>query len=183
MLFEQGRYYAVPGNMGTGQSSKGTPYFWVEFNPSHRSVDGSWQPTDSGENRTLYFYLSDAAFAFSQAKLDRLGFNGDFERPVLGTEQAKGFEVDCVHEVYDGSTREKWDLPGTGVNHEPTTPDVIRRLNAMYRQAKGPNGGAKRPAGKPTPAKPAAPALQQTEAEKTLGLQPAERIGPDGIPF
>jgi hypothetical protein len=81
--------------------------------------------------RPLKFYLSDKAYRASFDRLQSLGFNGDFENPAIGGENANGFEVDCKNDEYG----DKWQLPNP--NAVPASPDAIRRLNALYRQTKG----------------------------------------------
>jgi hypothetical protein len=141
--FEAGRYYCqvIDGQYGVTvqNNEKKTPLFYVDFQPTHRSAIGTdgqpaWVETGTADTRTLRLYLSDGAMGYSLEKLQRLGFNGDFQAPALNG-VADGVELECKHESYNGKTQERWDLPAVGFVREAPTVDLIRRLNAQYKQA------------------------------------------------
>lgn len=152
-MFAPGTYWLDHVTCGVGESDKGTPYFWIEGDVA-QTADG--QQVLHPERRTIFAYLSDAARGYTMNKLERLGFNGDFENPALSVIEADGgIWAECRHEVYEGSPREKWELPGGSIRHAALDADMIRKLNAIWRSRhQQPAAPARPAASKPPAAKP-----------------------------
>jgi hypothetical protein len=165
-MFVPGRYWMASPAVGTAVSSKNKPYIFIEGDITHQrsgtDENGQplWEQVVAPQKRTVFLYLSDAAFNYTADKLDALGWNGDFKAPALSPENSGGIEAECVHEPYakDGESpqlREKWNLPGGGgIDHKAADADVIRKLNAMWKQRKSSSprparGPAAVPAGGP----------------------------------
>lgn len=125
----------------------------------------------SGDTRTVYLYLSDKAWSYSVAKLQTLGFNGDWDEPAFSkTEDVPLF---CKHEEYDGQLREKWDIGRAGPYGKPASEKLKNMLASKWRAEVGP---APAPTTK-APAKP--PARASTPSTKQSG--PPQRAKAPGI--
>jgi hypothetical protein len=147
-------YFAKPIGCSVEESGDNkTPTFVVDLAITHEAKGGEWAPIGE-EKRTLYLYLSDAAWPYAAKDLERLGFNGDFERPAIS--KIEGFEVKCVQEMYQGKTKEKWSLAREGEREKkPASKDALRLLAAKWKNA----APAPRPSSAPPkPALPPAPA-------------------------
>lgn len=145
--------------VGVGQSEKQTPYIYIEGDITHvqsgTTPEGEivWDNTGRVERRTVFLYLSDAAFQYSADKLDALGWNGDFQNPVLANDAAQGIHVECTQETYEGKLRDRFNLPGKGIDHKPVDANTLRKINAMYRQRKvAAKAPPKKPSTQPVPA-------------------------------
>jgi hypothetical protein len=162
--YEPGTYWMERPVVGTAESKeKKTPYIYIEGNVTHKANGEQSTPVVTVERRTVFMYLSDGAWPYTVEKIEGLGFNGDFNMPKLAAvEQDGGLWVTCKHETYQGKTKERWDLPGKGMEHTAPEADTIRKINAMYKMAKG------KPSSKPAPPKP---------PEKPTGTDA------DGVPF
>ncbi len=168
----------IDPTIGTAESNneKKTPYIFLEGDITHirtgTEADGSaiFEPVPKPERRTVFMYLSEAAFAFTADKLDALGWNGDFRNPELSDENKAGIWVECGHETYKNQPKERWNLPGGGgIEHTPVAADAIRKINAMYNARKKAAGGSAagpKKSATPPSAEPAGAAM-----------------GKDGIPF
>lgn len=99
--------------------------------------------------RTVFLYLSDNAWPYTEEKLRRLGFNGNFEAPEFTATEC---ELACKHEEYEGKMKEKWDVAG-GFKAEPAPPDVAKQFGAKWRASTG--APPAKPAGKPSAPPPA----------------------------
>lgn len=124
--------------------------------------------------RTVFLYLSDNAWPYTEEKLRRLGFNGNFETPEFTTTEC---ELVCKHEEYEGKMKEKWDVAG-GFKPEPAPPDVAKQFGAKWRATVGAPPG--KPAGKPSaPPPPAAQPSAPPPAAKSPPPPAAKPYGKD----
>ena len=112
--------------------------------------------------RNVFLYLSDGAYPYSEEKLRRLGFNGNFEAPEFTASEC---ELECKHEEYQGKMKEKWDIAG-GFKAEPAPPDVAKQFAAKWRASNG--AAPTKPAGKPP-----APAPRSAPPPAAKGPPPA----------
>lgn len=148
-------YYAGKLISATFEAPEGkSPRMSLVFEIGGRDEEGNY--VQGQQRRIVYLYMSDKAFQYSEEKLRRLGFNGNFEAPEFTS--ADNVELNCKHEekVKDGKptgqTVEKWDIAG-GFKPQPAPPDVAKQFGAKWRATVG--GPPAKPAGKP-PAPPAA---------------------------
>lgn len=128
----------------TTSKQKQTPCLALQFNVPI--------PDEGDIERTVYLYVSDSAIQYTDEKLERLGFNGNFEAPEFSN--AGDVELSRKFEVYEGKDQERWDIArggGGGFEHPAGPADVARRLSQRWRAMHG-----TKPAS--APAKPAAPA-------------------------
>lgn len=137
----------------TESGAKKTPTLALTFDVTHFAEGADWVEVPVTE-RTVFMYLSDAAWPYTSEKLQKLGFNGDFDNPTISQQQVS---LELTHESYNGQTKERWSIAGGGsFEAEPAGNDVTRRLNALW---KNDNGGPKaKPAGRQAapPKKPSA---------------------------
>lgn len=173
----EGNYWGVLVSGVTCLSqSKKSPQIMVTFSITHADDgNGGWtqiQPTE----RNIYLSLTDAARPYSEDKLEALGFNGDFANPGFSQDATtKGVGLLCKREIYNGKDREKWDLASWGVKETELAPsDIVRMLNAQWRQRKQQAAPAGKP-GVPTSPPAAAPRAAQSA--------PANTPSGDDIPF
>ena len=145
-LDNPGVYAGTCDSIGLDSSKNGTPLFDVVFNVTHVSANGEWQQVPSAMQRHVRIYLSEKAYDSSVAKLTRLGFNGDFDHPVITGESVV---LDCYHEEYNNKTQAKWELQYEGRERKAPPADVVRKLAARYKTASTLNPAA--PTAPPTP--------------------------------
>ncbi len=134
-MLNPGMYYAKAIQWGTAKSEKGSEYIFIEWDVTHRADGESWSDLPTPERRTMFLYLTENAWPITKDKLSALGFNGDFGDGMDFSAEAKdGFQVECRHETYNGKTRDKWDIPGKGIQHRAADNATVRKLNAMWKQ-------------------------------------------------
>lgn len=166
----KGTYYGTPTKGVTGAASTGTPQMVVTFNVTHiADSEGGWQEIQP-ITATVYLFLSDGAWEYSEKKLKAMNFNGNFDSPEFACD---GIELVCDHETYNNKTREKWDIAG-GSEVKKADANQIRTLSAKWKQSAKPSSAPK------PPGKPAAPPAAKKPAMANAGAAP---IDPDEIPF
>lgn len=144
-MLDAGNYLGYIDTAVTTESGKNkTPALAITFTVAHRAVNGEWEPLVADQKATVYLFLSEAAWAYTEDKLKKLGFNGDFDAPQWGEDTiANGVALVCKHEEYEGKTRDKWELAiGGGVAKAET--NTIAKLTQRWK-----NNNATRPAGRP----------------------------------
>ena len=153
MQYEPGNYFGQLKKWGLCEEQGKAPFVWLDFAISHFGRGGEWEVCADGV-RTVFLYVSDAAWPYTEEKLTRLGFNGNFGAGMDFSDAAKsdGVQLICKHELYQNKPREKWDLfrEGGGMEHTEATPDTVRRLNAKWKLHTSP-----KPGDKPRPPVPA----------------------------
>ena len=106
-MLHEGKYWGSILASGMGESNNATPYLYIEFDVTHEAgPDGQYIELDHRTQRTVYFYLSDAARDYSLDKLDRLRDNINFKeyRGEIDLERANvtrdDGELDDAMELY-----------------------------------------------------------------------------------
>lgn len=185
-MLSEGLYFGKRTRHGHGKANTGTPYIFVEFELCNIAVNGAWSPMPAPQKRTVTMYLTPSARETTIAKLDSLGFNGNFKAPEFAAETAtEGVELRCRHEPYTNpetgltKTNEKWELENWGgggsLEHKPIEDESILDVwTAQYAQAKG--GGATSTA---PPMQPAAPAGARPGSAPAAGTTPAAGTNPN----
>ncbi|MEM9066270.1 MAG: hypothetical protein AAGB51_12360 [Planctomycetota bacterium] len=131
-MIEAGYYSAAVTGIEFGEASTGTEGIGVQFELLNNGER-------TGASRKAFLWLSPNAKQYTIDKLKRIGFNGDIDNPAWSDEP---IEVECRHEVYDGTDREKWDIAGGG-GVQPLTDDKRRRLKSSLRAEFGTSPAAK----------------------------------------
>ncbi len=161
IVYQPGMYFFEEPTIGTGESAKKkTPYIWIAGTVTHQQTPDGPVQTQTRQDRTIFCYISEAAFDMSAERLDAVGFNGDFVKPALTGAAAKGIWVECTHETYNDERRERWLLPGGGMTHVEPPADALRAAASRWQNYQ------RNKAVPPQPA-PAAPAAQQAQAPPT----------------
>lgn len=144
----------------------------IVYEITHVSEGSDWAEIPPIE-RTVFLYLSEKAWERSKADLERLGFNGDFDKPDF-TE--KRVDLEAYNDTYNGQTKLKWRLAGGGGSFqaEPADATVTRRLNAMWKQDK--------PKAKPT-GRPATPPKKPSVKENAAAMAAQAPADGDSVPF
>jgi hypothetical protein len=170
-MLQEGYYTAqiLPGAT-FGQSKTGTEQMVIPIRITH---DSDGQELAVPAERNVYLYCSENAWPNTRDKLQRLGFNGDFENPGFTEVQA---QVGCKIETYDGKDREKWDFTKGGATSKPVDRSVAKKFAAKYRTEVGkPAASAPRPALQAPPASSAATATAAPPAGKSFSVKPPAR--------
>jgi hypothetical protein len=160
-MLPDGVYYGTISGAQVGKSAKKqTPQIVITFRITHQA--DSSKPEGSvaiaPATASVYVYLSEGAWLYSEKKLEALGFNFDWTNPAF-TE--KGSWLTLKHELYEGKQQERWELPGDGGGAgEALTADEIRTLTARRQK--------KQPTTRPRPTPPA-----QQEAAQPAAAAPA----------
>lgn len=149
-----------------GLHSKGNPCFTLTFELLHMANGGAWQdvplsPTNERPHATVTLWLSDAAWDHSMRKLQKIGFNGDFDTSAFDPKFVTdgGVILELKHEQYEGKLKEVWEFEFDGRIKEAPS-DLKAKLAARWRQSNAtPPATTGKPAPPPAPptAAPAAP--------------------------
>lgn len=128
--------------------AKKTPCLAVEFEVTHGTMGDDWQSLPRPAKRTVKMFLSDAAWPYSEKKLAKLGFNGDFVYPAFDVENQEGFELICCHDTRDDKTYEKWELAEFQSGSDDVAPpeNTLRRLSARWKTGQA---ASTKPKGRP----------------------------------
>lgn len=159
-----GLYHSTLKKGVTSKAKSGNPQMCLTFEVTHSWNGEGWDDMMRPIERSVFLSLTDAAWPYSEEKLTRLGFNGNFESPDFTETEA---DLECKIESYQGKDKEKWDLAGGGsFEPEPAPKDVTRTLSAKWK-AKGKPVTSPPPAGRPkAPARP--PAAKPKLPEENL---------------
>ena len=166
-MLDQGFYAGIKKSIGMDTSKSGTALIDIVFTVTLHSVGGKWVPIDPVEKH-VRIYLSEAAWASSQQKLDHIGFNGDFTTPDITSEWVN---LECQHQMYENKKQEKIELSGWGTQRERVVPnnDALRKLTARYQSD---SANSKQPETKP-PETPTS-TLPPTAEDEAAGVAEAE---------
>jgi hypothetical protein len=127
-----------------------------------------------GNKKRVDLYLSDAAWPYSEEKLKRLEFNGDFINPDFN--RSLVITLNCRHETgNDGKVREKWDFFGS--ERPPVELDKSRAMQLKARFKANAPAASKPPTGKPTPPAPKV-STPPTKAPPSKGPPPQGKPSP-----
>lgn len=147
------------------ESSNGNEIMAIEMNLDYQwnHQTNQWGPMPADTTRKLRLAFTDASWKYTKAKLQFLGFNGDFINPQFAP-PADGIVLACKHTLSDrGEPREEWELANWGGEAKPANPDKLRVWAAKWKQDTAPSsapatkpalpnrGVAPRPAAAPTP--------------------------------
>ena len=92
----------VSGTPGASPEKK-SPLIDVTFKIVSRAGASGWEDVTPPMDRRVSIYLSDAAWTYSERKLEQLGFNGSFRQPDFSDEsKTTGVILNCSHEDYKG---------------------------------------------------------------------------------
>ena len=186
-LQPKGLYYGKLIEIGpdTLDNEKKTPLIYATFQITHRAVEGKWEAVESFI-RDCRWWVTEKAEPYTMDRLRKLGFNGDFAKPLFSATpnpQTEGVELSCGHRTRDEQTYEEWDLASMQGGEKERTPwdkEFERRFRAKYRTRLD---GERRPDGKPS-APPAAPAKRAPDASPVRDEEiPSDDVPDDQIPF
>jgi hypothetical protein len=138
---EAGNYYGtlVEAGVDTLKNSKKTPFLYLNFRITHFFDGTGWVEVPEVFDRDIKFFLSDAAWPYTEKDLELFGFNGDFENPKFKDQFYQGTELLCSldNSDTDGKSYENWELPGTsrnGVKERVAPPkEALQRFNARWK--------------------------------------------------
>jgi hypothetical protein len=164
----------VSGTPGASPEKK-SPLIDVTFKIVSRAGTNGWEDVTPPMDRRVSIYLSDAAWTYSERKLEQLGFNGSFRQPDFSDEsKTTGVILNCSHEDYKGKPVEKWEIAfgGGGSKLEDMPTDVARVMEAKWRATHG---------AKPTPKPAAKPAAKSAPAPAPAAPPPPAPVPGNGI--
>ena len=117
-----GKYQGVIVGSQIGTSKKKqTPFIEVEF----ALMNGA---DDSGERRSVTFYITDKTIERVRGELASIGWNGDFEAPAFDT--TKAFALSMKFEEYNEKDQERWELARV----HTIDPEAKAKLKALFGQ-------------------------------------------------
>lgn len=156
--FERGLYRCTIISQALGESNTGTPQFVFRFR-IEALVSGDQEfGADEGE-RTCYVYLSEKTMEFAVRDIKSLGFDKNSLRyldpKIAGFHDFVGQSVQmyCKHEMYDGKTREKWNISNpTALEVKPVEASKLRDLDNLFGRALKASGPVKSTVRQPQPA-------------------------------
>ena len=123
-LHETGTFTGDLVEIGFSEADSGTPYVFTKW------------ALETGAERTVNTYLSDASWEMGIKKLESIGFNGDFKNPDCDVTQT---DLICTHEYYEAKDKdvERWEFAnwGGGQNHKEASSDLIRKMNAKWKKS------------------------------------------------
>lgn len=132
-MFESGTYRGYLKDTVTSEARSGSLQVVLTFSVRNVWNGTAWDPVPEQE-RSLYLSLTDNAWEFTEAKLNALGFNGDFEAPEFSPAvRTDGIDLTCAREPYNGKTVERWELARWRKDIEPAATDKLHRLNARWK--------------------------------------------------
>lgn len=140
----------VSGVLGTSKAGK--PQVVVTIEVTHIANGENWAEIAPFQRR-LFWSFSENAAEYTYKKLERVGFQGNFDTMTFSEH---GVVVECRHETYENKVGDKWELEGSGGGEiQPADQKTIMDLNARWKN----RHGAPKPTGKPAapPARAAAP--------------------------
>jgi hypothetical protein len=151
-----------------------TPTMCITFDVTHiLGTSGEWEPAGSPAERTVFLYMTDASWPYTEEKLTALGFNGSFDDPKFSKEES---ELRCTIKTYQGKSKEKWDIGGGGsFEAKPASKDVTRQLNAKWK--------AKTKAPSTTPKPPGKPAAPKQPVGAGAPTSASHELRDEDIPF
>ena len=132
MSFEPGTYRGTLAEAVTCEAKTGTLQLALKFDVAEHWNGTAWEGVATPGERTVFVSLTEKAWPYSIAKLERLNFNGDFANPEFGLDPA-GVDLMCSDESYNGKPTERWELGGYGVAREQAATDKLKRLNSRWR--------------------------------------------------
>jgi hypothetical protein len=137
------------------EAKTGTTQMVVTFDVTHKSSNGAWEPLGTPIERDIFLATSEAAWPYTEKKLQALGFDGNFNAPTFATPQTT---LLAKLESYDGKSRLKWDVwtEREKPEYKLADTDTQRRLMARWKQ--------NNPSAAPKPATPPVPAATATQA-------------------
>lgn len=108
----EGIYQGIVTGADYGKrGSNGTNSFRINFKCVARRERGQWVPLSEAIDAPVYLYTSERAWEYTEAKLEKLGFNGDFRNPQFDdAAYEKGVVLECRHEDYRGEKQVRWDI-------------------------------------------------------------------------
>lgn len=163
---EAGNYWGTLIDAGTDtlNNKKKTPFLYLTFRITHIFDGVGWTTLDEPFDRDVKFFLSDAAWPYTEKDLELFGFNGDFEDPKFKAEFYQGTELTCsvTDSDTDGKSYENWELPGTthgAKERKAPAKDVLQKYNARWKTNKTTKQS-------PATNRPPAPAAQPSGAKE-----------------
>ena len=162
-LTPKGKYFAQVTKIVFGKTiGKGSDQVEVYLMVFLKFDGKDWVNVEAFES-IIYLSLVGGAREISERELEKLEFNFDAKNPKCGDKaMGEGVEVECVHETYNGKTKDKWKLAGGG---QPMQEDDLDRLNAEWSMRRN------KPVGRPTsPPKPRNTLQEETDKELAKGI-------------
>ncbi len=126
-----GIYLAEAESGFLSEANNGTARFEMKWKITKKAENGAWVDLTDGESmeRTSYWSFSGKAEKHTLAKLDKVGFDGNYDVPKFADIQ---HQIECTHSTYEGSTRSDWDFPWDGES-KPASDGVKTLMTAKWK--------------------------------------------------
>ncbi len=125
-----GRFHGIlKGANGEQIGEKSTPCLVLDFEVTHQLVRGEWSPLTQVLKKKVKLFLTDATLPFTEKKLERLGFNGDYGNPQFDERRTEdGIDLQAT----DDGKYENWDLASS---KQDMSDKAIDFFNAKWRES------------------------------------------------
>jgi hypothetical protein len=142
IFYEKGRYRCRVTNQGLGKAEKGTPFFFISFEPL-KFIIGPDQEEDVTRSyeRTAKRYLTDKTMEYAIEDIVALGLEVDsptqidLEHPKAHSIVGNFVDMYCNHEAGEKGDFEKWGVArqvGGGFKATPIDRSEAKTLDAMF---------------------------------------------------
>jgi len=158
-MLDTGQYYGhlLKAGVAAMDNEKRTPFMYLRFEVTHIADEEQWSDI-SPCTRDVLLYMSDAAWPFTEKKLEKISWNGNCDEPRFQQQLYDGIELSCKHNI---KGYEEWSL--TMLNsgdkeYQSVDREWTKTIEARFRQGQKPQS---------KPAKPQRPLVntnQETEA-------------------
>lgn len=133
-MIKPGMYLGQLTDIKIGTSSKGKPVIALHFVIIQEAQGEEVKNIETTFDRTVFYYMSDAAWLFTEEKLRKLEFNGEFTNPrVADKYYDPGAWLICTHD----KNYEKWDIAevsGGKVELKELDKKQLKLLETKFKQ-------------------------------------------------
>jgi len=134
-LMDEGTYQAdfVEAECQSRGENK-TPFIVLTFQVKAVAAHEDWKSIEP-VYRDVSFPLTEKAWPFSEERLRKLGFNGDFRNPDIAEHWQRGINLQCKHRQGRNDVFEDWSIPAIegGSSSEPLSDADLRRFTARWK--------------------------------------------------
>ena len=145
----------------------GTPFLALTFRVLYEARNGEWaEVSPSGRMRDVRLFVTAKAEPYTMERLERVGWNGDFEHPEFATFENGCTVLECS---INANGYEEWQFARGDQEHTPWEADERRRFAARYKQqaqrSTPPASAPTPPPSRPGPAQSAPEVADISDAE------------------
>ena len=139
--YEPGTYLAEVIGQGFNEAKTGTMQFCLRFVPKLLFASGEEHAVLQEYERTIFRPITDKTLDWVLDDLAALGWQGnkwselDPQTQNYHSFVGQEIKVKCLHEEYEGTMQERWQLFSEAREVVPVAPDKLRRLDDAFGRA------------------------------------------------